>query len=218
MNLLLLILFAYFLGFITAIPIGATQVEIAKRSLKGYVVSALMIALASSLSDVMYGTIAFFGIAPFLKNEMVISAFLAVGIVVLIALSFFTFRKSQKDTYTKSDDKFLINKKMSFIVGFSLAATNPPVIFWWLAEVQFAKDFGIYTHFNTTAYIFFLLFGGLGLFSYLSFLSVLLHKVKHFVSEKMEKRINIVLSIILVFIAIYFLVRLINVLHGKSIV
>lgn len=218
MNILLLILFAFFLGFVTAIPIGATQVEIAKRSIKGYVSSAIMIALASSLSDVMYGSIAFFGIAPFLKNEMVISVFLVVGIVILIILSFVTFKKSQENISGKSDGKFLKSKKVSFIVGFSLAITNPPVIFWWIAEVQFAKDFGIYTNFNTTSYIYFLLSGGLGLFSYLTLLSILLHKAKRFISPETEKRINLLLSILLLFIAIYFFVRLISVLHGKTVI
>ncbi len=55
----------YIMGYFTAIPIGATQIEIAKRSFSGLVKPALMIVLGSALSDTMYGFIAFFGIAPF---------------------------------------------------------------------------------------------------------------------------------------------------------
>jgi len=51
--------------------VGATQIEIAKRSFAGYIKAALMIVLGSAISDVMYGFIAFFGIAPFLKEKVV---------------------------------------------------------------------------------------------------------------------------------------------------
>ena len=60
----------YIMGFFTAIPIGATQIEIAKRALAGHVKAALMVVLGSTISDVMYGFIAFFGIAPFLKERL----------------------------------------------------------------------------------------------------------------------------------------------------
>ncbi len=214
MNLLLLLLFAYIAGFFTAMPIGATQIEIVKRSLKGYIYSALMIAMASAASDVIYGTIAFFGIAPFLKNKDFISTFIIFGIILLLVLAVFTFKRSkQKDTDKSS--RFLNNKKMSFVVGFSLAITNPPIMFWWLAEIQIVKDLGIYTNFSATTYALFLMFGGLGLFSYLSLLSFIIYKIKHFISEDVEKRINLILSIVLIIIAIYFFMKLIGVFHGK---
>jgi LysE type translocator. len=54
------------MGFVAAVPVGATQLEIARRSLNGYFSSALMIMVGSVISDVMYGIIALFGIAPFL--------------------------------------------------------------------------------------------------------------------------------------------------------
>ncbi len=208
MKLFLLLLFAYILGFLTAIPIGATQIEIIKRSMKGFLCSALMIALASATSDVIYGLIAFFGIAPFIKSKLFITLFLVIGIILLLLLSVITFKKAKPNGSKKSNDIFLNNKKMSYIVGFSLAATNPPIIFWWLAEIEIAKDIGIYNAFNTVSYLLFLLFGGLGLFSYLSLLSFVVYKLKRFISTSTERKINIVLSIILALIAIYFVARL----------
>jgi len=55
MKLVLLIVVSYVIGFFTAIPIGATQVEIAKRSISGYFKEALMVVAGSATSDLMYG-------------------------------------------------------------------------------------------------------------------------------------------------------------------
>ena len=45
MKLALLMPLVYVMGFLTAIPIGATQIEIAKRSLNGYVPQAMMVEI-----------------------------------------------------------------------------------------------------------------------------------------------------------------------------
>ena len=65
METFLFLFFTYIMGFITAIPIGATQIEIAKRSLNNHLRAAYMVAAGSVSSDVMYGAIALFGVAPF---------------------------------------------------------------------------------------------------------------------------------------------------------
>ncbi len=213
MKIVLLILFAYFMGFITAIPIGATQIEIVKRAIKGYIYPALMIAAASATSDFIYGIIAFFGITPFLHNKDFMSLLLMLGCVFLIVLSIFTLKKNTKQ-YTKKYENFLNNKKISFFVGFLLAITNPPIIFWWIAEIQLAKEFGVYQNFGAVSYVIFLLFGWLGLFSYLSIMTFFVYKLKHFISEKTEKKINFLLSIVLIIITIYFFLRFVYILKG----
>ena len=75
MNTFLFLIVTYILGVFSAIPIGATQIEIAKRSLNSHMRAAYMVAAGSVCSDVMYGFIALFGIAPFLKDKNVIAIF-----------------------------------------------------------------------------------------------------------------------------------------------
>ena len=82
------------MGFFTAIPIGATQIEIAKRSLNNRLQAGLMVVLGSVSSDVMYGFIALFGVAPFLRNLRVIAIFKLVGAAFLLILAFCTFRQN----------------------------------------------------------------------------------------------------------------------------
>lgn len=202
----------YVMGYFTAIPIGATQIEIAKRSLSGLVRPALMIVLGSALSDTMYGFIAFFGIAPFLKSEFVMSIFWLGASVILFILGIYTLLHYKKTFSVTGQSDIIKNLKVSFITGFSLAVTNPMMIFWWLAVYQIQKDIGLAVGFNATEKVCFLLAGGIGIGSYLVTLTFLLKWAKKFLSEKIEKRINIGLGIALLLFGMYFLIRSLHVL------
>ncbi len=215
MKIFLFFLLVYIMGYLTAIPIGATQIEIAKRSLNGHIGSAFMVVLGSVSSDVMYGTIAFFGVAPFLKNKMVIAIFWIVGAIILLALGIYTLIQSKRQHSLNLNDTMLRNKQLSFVTGFSLAVTNPMMIFWWLLGAQFLKDLNLVTQFNSTLYAFFLLFGGLGLASYLTTLTLVLHWAKKFVSDRVMQKIYFILGIVLVVFSAYFGVRAFQVFLGN---
>jgi threonine/homoserine/homoserine lactone efflux protein len=202
------------MGFFTAIPIGATQIEIAKRSLNNQLQAGLMVVLGSVSSDVMYGFIALFGVAPFLRNQMVIAIFKMVGAAILLILAFFTFRQNTKADIMNLTDSILKNKRLSFITGFSLALTNPVMIFWWLIGTQVVKDLELVNTFTPTLSASFLIFGGLGLASYLTTLALVLHWVKQFVSNKVMGRTYFVLGVVLVILSVYFLMSSIKVLAG----
>jgi threonine/homoserine/homoserine lactone efflux protein len=202
------------MGFFTAIPIGATQIEIAKRSLNNQLQAGLMVVLGSVSSDVMYGFIALFGVAPFLRNQMVIAIFKMVGAAILLILAFFTFRQNTKADIMNLKDSILKDKRLSFITGFSLALTNPVMIFWWLIGTQVVKDLKLVNTFTPTLSVSFLIFGGLGLASYLTTLALVLHWVKQFVTNKVMRRTYFVLGVVLVILSVYFLMSSIKVLAG----
>jgi len=194
------------MGFFTAIPIGASQIEIAKRSLNGHIRAALMVVLGSVTSDVMYGGIAFFGIAPFLKDPVVIASFWLIGAIILLVLSAFTLKQNGKSQRVQINHSVLENKQLSFVTGFLLAITNPMMIFWWLIGAKILKDLGLVYTFNSKLYLFFLFFGGLGLASYLTTLAGLLHWVKRYLTEKMMRRTNFSLGLVLIIFSVYFFI------------
>jgi len=201
----------YIMGFFTAIPVGATQIEIAKRSLAGHVRPALMIVLGSVLSDVMYGFIAFFGIAPFLKEKIVMAGFWFVGSVILFVLGGHTLKNYKKTIQVAGVNKTLKHKGLSFVVGFSLAVTNPMMIFWWLTVADIEGRIGLIQKFTTDTHLLFLLFGGLGIGSYLVTLTFVLRWAKKFLSDPTERKINLSLGIVLVLLGFYFLFRFLQV-------
>ncbi|OSS42649.1 Transporter, LysE family [Desulfurella amilsii] len=160
----------------------------------------------------MYGFIAFFGIAPFLKSEFVMSIFWLGASIILFILGIYTLLHYKKTFSVSAQCDIIKNLKVSFITGFSLAVTNPMMIFWWLAVYQIQKDIGLIVSFNTIEKVIFLLAGGLGIASYLVTLTFILKWAKKFLSEKIEKRINIGLGIALLVFGLYFLIRSLHVL------
>ncbi len=197
---------AYIMGFLTAIPIGATQIEIAKRSLNNQPQAAYMVALGSVCSDVMYGFIAMFGVAPFLESRTVMAYFGLFAAAILWVLAFFTFRDSGKADMQELSGTILKSKRLSFAIGFTLAVTNPMMIAWWLIGEKFIRELGLVRNFTTDTTLLFLGTGGLGLFSYLFALSNILYKTKKFISKEIMKKVNSGLGIVLVLLSFYFLI------------
>ncbi len=211
MELTLGLIVIYVMGFFTAIPVGATQIEIAKRSFAGHVKAALMIVLGSAISDVMYGFIAFFGIAPFLKEKTVTAVFWLAGSIILFILGGITLKNFKKTIHIEANNKSLKHRGLSFVVGFSLAVTNPMMIFWWITVADIERNIGLITNFTTRTHLLFLLFGGLGIASYLVCLSFILRWAKKFLSEKTERKINFSLGVALLIFGLYFLFRFLQV-------
>jgi threonine/homoserine/homoserine lactone efflux protein len=194
------------MGFLTAIPIGATQIEIAKRSFNNHLRAAYMVAFGSVSSDVMYGVIALFGVAPFMKHKLVLGVFGLAATVILWLLSFLTFRAGAKANMMELTHAILKSKRLSFVTGFSLAVTNPMMIVWWLIGVKIFKDLGLVENFDSNLSLLFLVIGGLGLASYLMTLANTLHWAKKFISNEMMKKVNYGFGFVLILLSIYFLV------------
>lgn len=205
MNTFWFLLIAYIMGFMSAIPIGASQIEIAKRTLNNHRGAAYMIALGSVFSDVMYGFIAMFGVAPFLEEKIVVAVFGLVATLILWLLAYFTFRDGSRANMNELSSPSLKNKKLSLAIGFSLAVTNPMMIIWWLIGEKFIRGLGLITNFTTNSILLFLIAGGLGLFSYLFTLANILHLTKKLISNEMMKKVNYGLGIVLIVLSFYFL-------------
>jgi threonine/homoserine/homoserine lactone efflux protein len=194
------------LGILTAMPIGATQIEIAKRSLNNHLRSAYAVAAGSVSSDVMYGAIALFGVAPFMENKTVVAIFGLAATAILWVLAFFTFKDGKNTNMLEIANATLKSKRISYVTGFSLAATNPMMIVWWLIGVKIIRDIGLVDKFDANASIMFLIAGGFGLATYLFSLANILHRVKNFISNEMMKKVNKALGVVLVLLSFYFLI------------
>ncbi len=217
MKIILVELGAFTMGFLAAIPLGATQLEIARRSLSGFPRAALMVVAGSVLSDVMYGVIAFLGIAPFLHDTMVIGIFWSVNALILVVLALFALRGST----TPDDPKALPpvslrDQRASFVVGFSLAVTNPLMIVWWLLGARALTDLGLMSQLTAVRGAFFLLAGGAGIGSYLTLLTFGIYRAKRFISDRGMHRLTIGLGAGLLVLAAFSIVRSVMALTGKG--
>jgi threonine/homoserine/homoserine lactone efflux protein len=204
MDHLLLFLFAWGLGFVAAIPIGPSQIEMAKRAIGGHRLAAAMVVAGSASSDLVYGSVALFGIAPFLETPWVLASFNGLGVVVLWVLAFVTVRASRKPHNIGLKKASFRSKRWAFVTGFTLAGTNPPIILSWLLGVALAKRLGLASPFPAGAKALFVGGGVLGLASYLVLLGAVLYRFKRFFPRKIIGRIYFWLGITLFVLSFYF--------------
>ena len=205
---LLLFVLAYGLGFVAAIPVGGSQIEMAKRAVAGHVRSAAMVVFGSVSSDIMYGAIALFGIAPFMESRWVLAAFYAAGTLVLWLFGFLTLRESRKPQDLATAHAALRSTRWAYVTGFSLAVSNPQMMLSWLLGVALAKRLDLATPFPDSAKVLFIAGGALGLGSYLAVLGGVMYRIKHFISVEVLGRVYFWLGIALFLLSLYFVYAL----------
>ena len=208
LKILALAVLGYVMGFLAAMPVGATQLEIARRSLAGYRASALMVVVGSVLSDTMYGVIAFFGIAPYLHDRAIVLAFWIVNACILVVLGVWSIRQSRHPlAMDELTGRMLPKRNVAFVTGFSLAVTNPLMVVWWLLGSQFLGKIGLIKHLRTPQAIEFLMAGALGIGSYLALLALGVHRAKRFLSARAVQWIIGGFGVALIGLATYSLVQ-----------
>ncbi len=205
-HLVIIVIFAFLVGFLIAIPIGAVQIEVAKRAINNDLKSAYMVALGSVCSDVIYGLIASFSITSFLDDIKVKASLLFASGVLLAILSFLTFLDIIKKETTISKFRHKTHH-MSIITGFTMSFTNPLMIVFWIVYVQFAYDIGVIPYYNIVYVLTFVIFSGMGLFGYLLFIAKILHHARKSFDQLLIKKINIILALILAGFSVYFILR-----------
>ena len=205
MTFVIFLLSAYMMGCIAAIPAGPVQIEVVRRSINGPLMPSLMVVLGAFFADVVYGSIAFFGIAPFLEEKKVMAIFWLVGGLILVALSIVIIRHSLKPQEVSYNPGHLKKKRWAFLGGLTLSATNPMMILWWLSGVRIFRDIGLIKNFTPDIAAMFLAAGSLGLASYLMALSLFIYWAKKFISLNTLSRINFGFGVFLFLIAIYFI-------------
>jgi threonine/homoserine/homoserine lactone efflux protein len=201
---LLLVLVAFGLGFVAAIPVGGSQIEVAKRAVAGHARSAAMVVLGSVSSDIVYGTVALFGIAPFLETPWVLAAFSAAGAAVLWVLAAATIRESRKPHDLNAPRPALRSGRWAYVTGFTLAFSNPQMVVSWLLGVALAKRLDLATPFPASARALFIAGGALGLGSYLGLLGAVMYRVKHFIPVAALGRVYYWLGVALLVLSVVF--------------
>jgi threonine/homoserine/homoserine lactone efflux protein len=212
MKTFLLLAAIYIMGFLSAIPVGPGQIEIAKRSLHDHLRAAIMVALGATFCDMLYGLIALFGVAPLFENKMAVAIFELCGAIIIWVLAYFTLRQGAQPHSLGLNRLILKSKRIALITGFSLSLANPMMIFWWLIGVQIVRHVDLVDTFTTPLSFAFVLFGGLGLATYLIAIAVALHWAKKFVSPRALQKIYVALGFLLILLSLYFLINSLRIL------
>ena len=212
MNYIIFTIAAFIMGFLAAIPIGPIQIEVARRAINGHLKSSFMVAFGSFTVDVLYGVIAFFGIAPFLLTETVRAVFWLIGGIFLLVLSYIIIISSSKLNQINLDATHLMKKRWGFVSGLALSIVNPMTILWWLMGQRLFMDMGLIHNFTMTIAVSFIIVVRLGLASYHMLLSLFIYWTKKFIPASRMKLINRSFGLALLLVALYFFFKSIPVL------
>lgn len=205
MNLILLLLLAFGLGVVAAIPVGPCQIETAKRAIGGHLRASQMVVLGSVTADVAYGVVALFGIAPFLEIPRVLAVFSAAGALILWVLSYLTWRESRRPHDVDLARSSLGSQHWAYVTGLLVGLSNPPIILSWLFGVTLARRLGLATLSSLPSRLWFIGGAALGLWSYLVALGLATHHVRHFISRAAIAKIYRWLSVVLILFSLVFL-------------
>ena len=133
---------AFIVGFMVAIPPGTVTVVAAQKSILYGFKSSMFFSIGSCISDIFYILIVFFGIAPLLNNNIPFKiAFWFLSSVLLFYFGFDSFRSLKKDiTFSNYpiSQSFLVKDILS---GIGITLSNPMTIAGWVVIAG-----GFFTH------------------------------------------------------------------------
>lgn len=214
-HIFFLFAFGLFIGFVSSVPVGAVQLEVIKKAINGHLKPAISVALGSVTSDLFYGILVLFGIGNFLHQHDVQVVTYSLGIVVIIALLYRSYREHKHiPPHLKTHIHY--KKRTSFLTGFTIAITNPGMIVWWVIGYKLLLDLALFNAMNVPLKITFLIACCSGLAGYLILMAFMINKMQESISDKLLDRMNIVIMFLLVLVIIYFGIQLIGLITNTS--
>jgi threonine/homoserine/homoserine lactone efflux protein len=184
------------LGLVLAFLVGPVFFAIIQTSVERGFWNGFLVALGVSLSDTLYVTVCYFGLAQFINNEQnkIYMAY-GGGVILILFGLYHMLVKSRRSL--KGEMKHIVEKGKFrfFLKGFIINGISPMVILFWLGAISVASvDFG-YSR-GIQFFIFFttVLVTVLGTDILKAYLG---HKLRRLVTTKSLMVLNILVGVIL---------------------
>jgi threonine/homoserine/homoserine lactone efflux protein len=207
------VVFGIILGFLSAIPAGAVQVQVVKSSMRGRWRTAIAVAMGSGSSDMLYGILTLFGLGAFMMSDRFQICFYLAGVAVLCYLLYRSILDYRRPAPERGGKKGRSGQRRGFFAGFMLAATNPSIVLWWIVGFKVFLDFGLFPEVTVPLRIAFVFAGVCGLAGYLVLLALVIARFHRNISEKTLHRMNLSLIVIYSFLIVYFIYKLVQHAH-----
>jgi threonine/homoserine/homoserine lactone efflux protein len=134
------------LGFVLAFLVGPVFFAIIQTSVERGFWNGLLVALGVSVSDILYVTICYFGLAQFIDQDQnkIYMAYGGGGILILFGL-YHLLIKSRRSVNPQIETEGEKGKFRYFLKGFIINGISPMVILFWLGAISIASvDFGYF--------------------------------------------------------------------------
>lgn len=208
MILFKLIITGLSIGFLSALPVGPSALEIVRRGISYGFWAAFLVALGAVTTDAIFSVLALFGVSRiFINSNIAQDVFGSIAALVVVVIGAYTIYKAYK--YQDLSLEKSANKELApYLAGLALTIFNPFVLIYWAGLVTLIYKGSLVEGDQVKAGIFIVaLIVGIILWTLiLSYLSSL-GKIKF--DQKFRKNINIVIGIILVLAGLIIAGRLI---------
>jgi len=193
------------LGFGAAVPIGAVNIEMAKRNLISGTKAGLALGFGACSVDLLYLILLFQGVILFLKQPLFLGVLGCIGSLVLFYFSYKAFTAPSELVADSLQAKVSLTR--NWFDGFIMTATNPyTIIFWGSISAQVGV---MQNHSNGDIY--YLAIGLLiGIISWILFFNAVLHHTRKKISASCQHYLNIGGGFILLMIAFISLYNSLN--------
>lgn len=186
---LLLFFVTYVMGIIAAVPVGAMQVEVVRRTISGRRKEAFALMAGCATFDMVYGSIGLFGLAPFLTSSWIGVAIRSAGALVMILLGVHALRNAHKAPLPTAAADEEGAHRAAFLTGMSLSATNPLIIVWWVLGYKLIADAGLVHFPGAASNILFVVGGVTGMSSYLLIIGSVIRRIQHRLTQSTVTRV-----------------------------
>lgn len=126
---------AFVLGIIVAIPPGSVTVIACQRALQYGFRNSLVFTMGSSLTDIFYICLVYFGLTKFIQDDSgrIILWVLCGLLLVLIGVATAVSAREKDGADMKSAAQIQSRPLVTFVSGIAVTLTNPMTIIGWIA-------------------------------------------------------------------------------------
>jgi threonine/homoserine/homoserine lactone efflux protein len=129
------IISAFILGVVVAIPPGSVTVIACQRAIQYGFRNSMIFTLGSSVSDALYLSLVYFGLAGFISNSgMKLTLWTACGLL-LIVIGVLTLASAGGNSTEEANGAVGLQSRpwVTFVSGIVVTLTNPMTIIGWIA-------------------------------------------------------------------------------------
>lgn len=201
-EILSIALYGATVGIVLAAPIGPINVEIVRRGIRDGFLHGWMMGLGALTADTIYALAIVLGFAQFAENENIRVVLFFFGAAMMAYIGYNSI-KNALDPHAVDD--VAPRRGRSYVTGFLMAAFNPfGIIYWLTVGAGLAAD-AVNRSGSGAAPV--LVIGVmLGIFAWVTTLSVIAQVSRKFVTGKGMRWITGATGVVLIGFAIWFLV------------
>jgi threonine/homoserine/homoserine lactone efflux protein len=203
---------AYLTGFWLCIMPGPVALEVFHHAIKKQNIQALSVGAGAAVGDAIWALVAFFGIAPFLRNgqnNLLEAIFLLAAGAITFIIGFLALKDARLvEKFEKKEEEIarkVMRKRWAVLKGLTMVMINPLGIGSWMIVLSFLKKSKIYIPLTLTYEIIFMGAVIAGAFSYSILIVFISNRVKKLFTPETTTKVIKVLGYLLIAFSIYFL-------------